>query len=396
MKRKELMKTGLLASVCAFMMLANGLDVDAAQMSKVTFDAEYYYNTYSDLQGAIGNDASALYNHYIQHGLKEGRSGSTEFNCKVYMNNYADLRNAFGNDIAAYCNHYEQLGKNEGRNASVQLDSNANFADEIMRNGNIAQEPAAQQPVNQQSAAEKKGLSFDAEYYYNANPDLQAAIGKNASALHNHYLQNGLKEGRFGSAEFNCKIYMNNYADLRNVFGNDLAAYCSHYEQVGKNEGRNASVQIDPNAKFADELVNVSYISDEYGWDVGERMILYYDYSDNPVYGIYQGQDLWRTTEGELYTAFRHDIEGDMRLVKGETARPGQQPVSERMGYKKGDSIFNKTLGYNFNRIYDGNDRWHDEVDKATSPASKYNAVNPNRIIVSSFYGGTLHFSGLN
>ncbi len=387
------------------MMFANGLDVNAAQMSKVTFDAEYYYNTYSDLQGAIGNDASALYNHYIQHGLKEGRSGSAEFNCKAYVNNYADLRNAFGNDIAAYCNHYEQLGKNEGRNASVQFDSNANFADEIMRNGSIAQEPAAQQPVNQQSAAEKKGLSFDAEYYYNANPDLQAAIGKNAETLRNHYLQNGLKEGRSGSAEFNCKIYMNNYADLRNAFGDDIAAYCNHYEQMGKNEGRNASSQIDPNANFADEIMNRAFanntssaqapaatnyecISDKYGYKAGDTMVL-----NDYINVTYQGADIWLDENGGEYSVIRDHGNGMMEFVQGRAAKPGEQPVSERMGYKKGDSIFNRSLGYNFNRIYDGNDRWHNEIDKATTPASKYNEVNPNKILLATLYKGELIFS---
>ena len=88
-----------------------------AQMTVLTFDVDYYYNTYADLQEALGYDYAALYGHYLKYGMKEGRSGSAEFNCAVYRDNYADLRKVFGSDYASYCQHYEQYGKVEGRNA---------------------------------------------------------------------------------------------------------------------------------------------------------------------------------------------------------------------------------------------------------------------------------------
>ena len=90
--------------------------------------------------------------------------------------------------------------------------------------------------------------TFDMDYYYTTNPDLQIAIGYDYDALYKHYLKYGLKEGRSGSEEFNCKAYMNNYADLRAAFKNDYASYCLHYEQYGKAENRNASVQFEPDA----------------------------------------------------------------------------------------------------------------------------------------------------
>lgn len=83
-------------------------------------------------------------------------------------------------------------------------------------------------------------LTFDADYYYNTNPDLHTALGYNYDNLYRHYLQFGLTEGRSGSAEFNCLIYRNNYPDLQASFGNDYYAYCVHYEKYGKAEGRNA------------------------------------------------------------------------------------------------------------------------------------------------------------
>lgn len=97
------------------------------QLSKLTFDADYYYNKYPDLQTAFGKDPSALYNHYINNGLKEGRYGSPEFNCSIYKANNSDLHIAFKNDFILYCIHYEQFGKKEGRNAiSYETGKSAN------------------------------------------------------------------------------------------------------------------------------------------------------------------------------------------------------------------------------------------------------------------------------
>ena len=37
------------------------------------FDAEFYAETYEDVKEAIGEDEEALYQHYLEHGKKEGR-----------------------------------------------------------------------------------------------------------------------------------------------------------------------------------------------------------------------------------------------------------------------------------------------------------------------------------
>ena len=85
---------------------------------------------------------------------------------------------------------------------------------------------------------------FDAEYYYNSNPDLQAAFGYDAQKLFNHFVSSGIYEGRSGCANFNVAIYRANYPDLQAAFGNDLASYCAHYAANGAAEGRNATTLI--------------------------------------------------------------------------------------------------------------------------------------------------------
>lgn len=106
--------------LCFFLLWGSGTPVKAAPaaLTALTFDMDYYYNTYPDLQAALGYDYNSLYQHYLTSGLAEGRSGSAEFNCLKYRNNYPDLNAAFGNDYRAYCVHYETYGKAEGRNAA--------------------------------------------------------------------------------------------------------------------------------------------------------------------------------------------------------------------------------------------------------------------------------------
>ena len=116
----------LILFTCLFVLLGNVSTVEAAPASKVnltslTFDMDYYYNTYPDLQSQIGYNYNGLYNHYLKSGLQEGRSGSAVFNCLVYMSNYTDLQEKFGNNYIAYCTHYETYGKAEGRNAVCNI-----------------------------------------------------------------------------------------------------------------------------------------------------------------------------------------------------------------------------------------------------------------------------------
>lgn len=98
---------------------ASGAGVDQVYYDsfRQVFDADYYYNAYPDLQEAIGYDGEALFLHYMEYGVFEGRSGNGEFYLCAYMNRYEDLLAAFGADYGAYCRHYVECGRAEGRSA---------------------------------------------------------------------------------------------------------------------------------------------------------------------------------------------------------------------------------------------------------------------------------------
>lgn len=87
-------------------------------------------------------------------------------------------------------------------------------------------------------AALDYSLVFDASYYAEHNSDVAAACGSDSSALLNHFVNNGMAEGRQGCETFNVNVYKDNNPDLVSVYGDDLKSYYIHYINCGHNEGR--------------------------------------------------------------------------------------------------------------------------------------------------------------
>lgn len=81
------------------------------------FSAQYYASKYPELVTVLGNDELALYNHFLNSGMAEGRQGCATFNVHMYMIYNPDLQQAFGSDIVAYYHHYLNNGQHEGRMA---------------------------------------------------------------------------------------------------------------------------------------------------------------------------------------------------------------------------------------------------------------------------------------
>lgn len=79
------------------------------------FDPEYYSTKYADLKAAFGNSVDALFEHFINNGMDEGRQASAQFNPVAYKNRYPDLQAAFGDHWRQYYLHYLNNGIKEGR-----------------------------------------------------------------------------------------------------------------------------------------------------------------------------------------------------------------------------------------------------------------------------------------
>ena len=178
------------------------------------YNYEYYVNKYSDVKQAYGNNTDKVLQHFIQHGMSEGRTGNKDFNVYGYKSRYSDLRAAFGNDLKKYYMHYIEKGKGEGRKSDlVKVET--------------------YQGVNYNKV-------YDFNYYTKRYSDIYAAFVNDPAGAIEHFINFGINEGRQANEDFNIAAYKNNYADLRNAFGDNNVAYVRHYIELGQGEGRNA------------------------------------------------------------------------------------------------------------------------------------------------------------
>ena len=117
---------------------------------KKIFDVNIYAKAYPDVAKAYGNDREALWNHYITHGLKEGRTQiNPAFNVFAYISAYPDLQNAFGDDLVAYYVHYANYGINENRKlTTIDAVTKAGITVSGM-NGQVIAKPAVPESVQQ-------------------------------------------------------------------------------------------------------------------------------------------------------------------------------------------------------------------------------------------------------
>ena len=215
------------------------------------FDAEYYLNKYPDLKAAFGNDSSAALNHFITFGIKEGRQGCDDFSIDIYKGNQPDLRKAFGNNNDAYVAHYLEYGLKEGRDGlEVLQDSKDNTSDDKKDDTNTGYVASAEE--------KKYSAVYDYIYYRNAYADLRAAFGDDSAKYFQHFLQNGMAEGRQACGDFDVKIYKNNYKDLQAAFGNNTTLYYTHYMEHGKAEHRNAASEVTGNNSSSNAGNNTS------------------------------------------------------------------------------------------------------------------------------------------
>ena len=191
--------------------------LDGVDYSRV-YDYNYYVNHNPDVKKAFGEDDIATLRHFINSGMREGRRASENFDVRSYILGYGDLRAVYGNNNKSYYLHYIGWGYREKRKATGITEL-------------------------QQGTTIYNGVDYsrvyDYTYYVNNNPDVKKAFGNNEQAVIRHFVNNGMREGRQGSAEFNMQRYKARYADLRQAFGNDNRSYYMHYIKWGYKEKRN-------------------------------------------------------------------------------------------------------------------------------------------------------------
>ena len=209
----------------------SNIDRPVHQMNGTDYAAVYNYDTYiaqnPDVAEAFGNDDIAVLNHFVNFGMKEGRSGNGTFQVSAYKLANADLRKAFyGEDNSAYYYHYINFGQYEGRITSGVT--------------------MVQNPITEINGRDYKDV-YDYQYYVDHNSDVKAAYGNDDIMVLQHFINFGMNEGRRAKADFDVLVYRSRYADLQEAFGTKLADYYNHFINFGKAEGRVAVLPEETN-----------------------------------------------------------------------------------------------------------------------------------------------------
>lgn len=169
------------------------------------FDPDFYLSMHQDLRNAFNKNYSDAREHWLTHGISEGRVGSSTFSVQFYLENNSDLKSTFNHDYDAAIKHWLQYGIKEGRVSS---------------------------PV------------FDVQFYLWKHPDLQECFGQDYTAVINHWLQYGIQEGRQGSVNFDPVYYAFNNPDILLDSKNSIY-YCAikHWLTIGIKKGRTGSLK---------------------------------------------------------------------------------------------------------------------------------------------------------
>lgn len=97
---------------------------------------------------------------------------------------------------------------------------------------------------------EMRTAVFDAEYYADSYTDLRDAFGTDSNKLYNHFIENGMKEGRRASAIFDVKYYLSANSDLKAAFGDNYEAAFNHFFDNGYKEPRYTAEPADIGERF--------------------------------------------------------------------------------------------------------------------------------------------------
>ena len=260
------------------------------------YDFIYYTNKYSDIKKYYGNDDVAALKHFVEHGMAEGRQGSSTFELGSYKNSSPDLRRHFGNDNKKYYIHYMNYGYKEGRKAV-----------------NVT---TMSKPLTVYKGVDYSKV-YDFNFYINKYADMKKYYQFDDESALKHFVEHGMAEGRQGSSTFDLGSYKNSSPDLRKYYGNDNSKYYIHYINHGYKENRaatGAATMTNPTTVF--DGVDYSKVYDfNYYINKYPDMKKYYQYDDTGalrhfvLYGIREGRQASENFNLQVYRQNATDLQ---------------------------------------------------------------------------------------
>lgn len=171
---------------------STAINAQTRALLKNMFDADYYAKQNPTLVALIGNDPNALFAHFVQYGIWEGRQVNPKFNVSAYASAYKDLDQfakgkgmSAAEEILFLYQHYESFGKVEEREIttveaalvkgiSVTSVASAKTATGEPIGGTVIAAPApdtsegeseSASPIDTASLAEALTLNIDGQYF---------------------------------------------------------------------------------------------------------------------------------------------------------------------------------------------------------------------------------------
>jgi hypothetical protein len=205
------------------------------------FDPQFYIEKYVDIELEFGHDPVKAFEHWLDFGRQEKRSGSPIYVPGLYLYIYEDLVKAFGQtNYRAVSDHWRDFGLDEGRRSSQAFDPEF-YKSRYDDLSDLNNRSALLHWVNIGISEGRAGsYEFDPVYYLDSNPVLQAEYGvKGYEQALRYWVLTGIDAGQAGSAEFDPKHYLESHDDLIKAFG--PGAYRSainHWIGYGRDAGR--------------------------------------------------------------------------------------------------------------------------------------------------------------
>lgn len=231
------------------------VDIGAYESSSVTppppppsFDAAQYGASYKDLIMAFGYDLPALTNHYLTHGMAEGRSLDNFDEFRYIASSYVgngDLIKTFGLNGAAATEHYIKHGSAELRSLTAFSPSryilSYPYPDDLLGAFGTNTLAATQHFITTgfPPPENRDPNLFSGDRYIASHPDLIDAYHYDLEAGSNHYLVNVHGQGEIRPITFDPAVYLIKNPDVAAdlYYGASLERATEHYIVHGYADG---------------------------------------------------------------------------------------------------------------------------------------------------------------
>ena len=217
------------------------VDAQLNMNRQLSDDSPFKYYTNTDYFVSIGDDDILTPVYCDLHGNFFVVPDTDDSDSCTYLSD-DEVQNAMCNRVASFSDIWWKSNVIDHINVDYAVIIYMDGSTETVRNVDNGSHRGIQlqNPPFAQQLAQYQAV-YNYKNYLKLNPDLVEAFGTNQKALFEHFVTNGMKEGRQGNYQFNLAAYKTNNPDLVAAFGNSNVKYYEHYISNGKAEGRIAS-----------------------------------------------------------------------------------------------------------------------------------------------------------